>query len=366
MALWLVRAGRAGERENLALESNLVAIGWEEMKNAHLPVPPKSEAIAIAAFLDDKCAKVDEAVRIKEEQIALLRERRQILIQEAVTRGLNPDALMKDSGIDWVGEVPRHWDLTPLFAEAHIKSVTNRAGLPLLSVQRPHLRLDLGDEIVQPRQVRFGRLQPARRRPPPAALLDRRPMGKVRERETRTKRRMHAPEELPRGTALLQDPRHNKGTGFTEAERDALGLRGLLPPRVFTMDGQLQRVLRNLRVQHDDLEKYIFLVGLQDRNETLFYRLVIDHLTELMPIIYTPTVGEACRTFGHIYRRPRGLYLSVQDRGRIRDVLAKWHHADVAVIVATDGERILGLPRDPAPDRNLPFGEVLRARNGDH
>ena len=119
--------------------------------------------------------------------------------------------------------------------------------------------------------------------------------------------------DVPRGSSLLQDPRRNKGTGFTEAERDALGLRGLLAPRVFSMDGQLHRVLRNLHAQHDDLEKYIFLVGLQDRNETLFYRLVIDHLEELMPIIYTPTVGEACRKFGHIYRRPRGLYISAQD-----------------------------------------------------
>ena len=169
---------------------------------------------------------------------------------------------------------------------------------------------------------------------------------------------MHQDSRLPRGTALLHDPRYNKGTAFTEEEREALGLRGLLPPRVFTIEGQLERVLRNLRGQHDELEKYIFLVSLQDRNETLFYRLIIDHLTELMPIIYTPTVGEACRTFGHIFRRPRGLYISARDRGRIGDVLANWADRDVAVIVATDGERILGLGDLGASGMGIPIGKL--------
>lgn len=109
-------------------------ISFSELSHSLMPLPPVSEQVAIASFLDGKCAKVDEAVRIKEEQIALLRERRQILIQEAVTRGLDPDAPMKDSGIDWVGDIPRHWDVTPLFTEARVKSVTNRTDLPLLSV----------------------------------------------------------------------------------------------------------------------------------------------------------------------------------------------------------------------------------------
>ncbi len=111
------------------------------------------------------------------------------------------------------------------------------------------------------------------------------------------------------GIALLQDPRYNKGTAFTEAERDALGIRGLLPPRVFTMDEQLARVMENFRAQDSALERYVFMVALQDRNETLFYRTVLEHLTEMLPVIYTPTVGEACQRFGHIYRRPRGLYV---------------------------------------------------------
>src|SRR5512139_1150650 len=126
---------------------------------------------------------------------------------------------------------------------------------------------------------------------------------------------MKTPTSL-RGINLIQDPRTNKGTGFTEAERDALGLRGLLPPRALTMQEQLRRVRHNFDGKASAIEKYIFLVGLQDRNEALFYRFIVDDLQEMMPLIYTPTVGEACRRFGHIFRRPRGLYVSIQDRGR--------------------------------------------------
>jgi malate dehydrogenase (oxaloacetate-decarboxylating)(NADP+) len=145
------------------------------------------------------------------------------------------------------------------------------------------------------------------------------------------------------GIDLLQDPRLNKGTAFTARERDALRLRGLLPPRVFTIEQQLERVMENFRSKASDLERYIFMVALQDRNETLFYRAIVDHLAEMMPIIYTPTVGEACSRFGHIFRRPRGLYISADDRGRMAQVLRDWPEAEVGVIVVTDGERILGL-----------------------
>ena len=136
---------------------------------------------------------------------------------------------------------------------------------------------------------------------------------------------MNDEQDLPRGVKLLHDPVRNKGTAFTDAERDKLGLRGLLPPRVWSPAEQELRVLGNLRNKATDLERYLFLVSLQDRNETLFYRVVMNHIEEIMPLIYTPTVGKACQHFSHIYRRPRGLYISLQDRGRVRESLeADW------------------------------------------
>lgn len=168
---------------------------------------------------------------------------------------------------------------------------------------------------------------------------------------------MSTPTSL-RGLALIQDPRTNKGTGFTEAERDALGLRGLLPPRALTIDEQLRRVRHNFDAKLSAIEKYLFLVSLQDRNETLFYRFLADHLQEMMPLIYTPTVGEACQRFGHIFRRPRGLYTSIADRGRIRRVLENWPDRQVSVIVVTDGERILGLGDLGAHGMGIPIGKL--------
>ncbi|HET8835397.1 MAG TPA: NAD-dependent malic enzyme [Gemmatimonadales bacterium] len=160
------------------------------------------------------------------------------------------------------------------------------------------------------------------------------------------------------GLDLLQDPRLNKGTAFTSRERDALRLRGLLPPRVFTLEQQLARTMENFRSIGSDLQRYVFMVALQDRNETLFYRAVVDHLAELMPIIYTPTVGEACARFGHVYRRPRGLYVSAADRGRVREVLRNWPEPGVGVIVVTDGERILGLGDLGAYGMGIPIGKL--------
>ena len=161
-----------------------------------------------------------------------------------------------------------------------------------------------------------------------------------------------------KGVEWLHNPIFNKGTAFTEAERDALGLRGLLPPHVQTMDEQVQRVLANFRNKSSDLERYIQLVGLQDRNETLFYRVVMDHLEETMPIIYTPTVGKACQEFGHIFRRSRGMYVSLNDRGQIEKVLQNWPTRDVKVIVVTDGERILGLGDLGASGMGIPVGKL--------
>ncbi len=161
-----------------------------------------------------------------------------------------------------------------------------------------------------------------------------------------------------KGMDWLHNPIFNKGTAFTEAERDALGLRGLLPPHVQSMDEQVQRVMANFRSKSSDLERYIQLAGLQDRNETLFYRVVMDHLEEMMPIIYTPTVGKACQEFGHIFRRSRGFYISSKDAGQMEKMLHNWPTRDVKVIVVTDGERILGLGDLGASGMGIPIGKL--------
>jgi len=165
-------------------------------------------------------------------------------------------------------------------------------------------------------------------------------------------------ESLPTGMGLLQDPAFNKGTAFTESERDALHLRGLLPPRVFSQEEQLDRVLENFRRKPTSLEKYIDLTALHDRNEALFFRLLIDHPDEMFPIVYTPTVGLACQQYGHIFQRPRGIFISARDRGRVAEVLANWPRRDVAIIVVTDGERILGLGDLGANGMGIPVGKL--------
>jgi len=160
------------------------------------------------------------------------------------------------------------------------------------------------------------------------------------------------------GAAVLADPLLNKGTAFTERERDALGLRPLLPPRVFTMEEQVQRTLAAVHRKQDNIEKYIYLTNLQNRNEVLFYRLVIDYIEEMVPLIYTPTVGEACLQYGSIYRRPRGLFISLRERGRIAEMLRLWPHDGVRLIVVTDGERILGLGDLGALGMGIPVGKL--------
>jgi len=160
-----------------------------------------------------------------------------------------------------------------------------------------------------------------------------------------------------RGMALLRDPLLNKGTAFTETERDALGLRGLLPAHVLSMDAQAERVMTNLRRLPNDLEKYVALNALHDRNEALFFRIVCDNIDEIQPLIYTPTVGLACQRFGHIFQRPRGLFIGANDRGRIAEILRNWPYA-AKLIVVTDGERILGLGDLGANGMGIPVGKL--------
>jgi malate dehydrogenase (oxaloacetate-decarboxylating)(NADP+) len=165
------------------------------------------------------------------------------------------------------------------------------------------------------------------------------------------------PSDSPRGMALLRDPLLNKGTAFTEAERDALGLRGLLPAHVLSMDEQVARVMTNLRGLPSDLEKYIALNSLHDRNEALFFRVVCDNIDEIQPLIYTPTVGLACQRFGLIFQRPRGMFVSANDRGRIAELLGNWPYP-AKLIVVTDGERILGLGDLGAHGMGIPVGKL--------
>ena len=163
---------------------------------------------------------------------------------------------------------------------------------------------------------------------------------------------------LPRGFDILHNPRLNKGTAFTDEERDRLGLRGLLPDTVTTQQIQISRVLDNIHRKSSDIERYIFLSSLQNRNERLFYRLLIDHIEELMPLIYTPTVGEACQQFAHIFREPRGFYITPRDRGRIKSILQNWPEKDIRMIVVTDGQRILGLGDLGANGMGIPIGKL--------
>ena len=161
-----------------------------------------------------------------------------------------------------------------------------------------------------------------------------------------------------RGARLLRHPMFTKGTAFSLEERTSLGLEGLLPHAVSTMEQQARRVYANIARKQDPLEKYIGLAALQDRNEYLFYRVLIDHIEEFLPIVYTPTVGQACQEFSHIFRRARGIWITPDHRGRIREILGNAPFDDVRLIVVTDNERILGLGDQGAGGMGIPIGKL--------
>jgi malate dehydrogenase (oxaloacetate-decarboxylating)(NADP+) len=163
---------------------------------------------------------------------------------------------------------------------------------------------------------------------------------------------------LPRGMALLRDPYLNKSCAFSEIEREQLGLTGLLPEAIDSEEAQIRRILGDLDRKSSDLERYIYLCGLQNDDETLFYRLLRADLPRFLPLVYTPTVGEACLEFSHITRRPRGLYISIKRKGRVREVLRNWPERDVRIIVVTSGERILGLGDLGANGMGIPIGKL--------
>src|SRR5262249_5530193 len=169
--------------------------------------------------------------------------------------------------------------------------------------------------------------------------------------------KVHSPAGL-QGVELLDTPIWNKGTAFDEAERADFGLQGLLPPHIESLEQQSIRAYEAFKAKTTDLERHIYVRQLQDNNEILFYRLLLDHVEETLPIVYTPTVGLACQQFSHIYRRPRGLVISYPLRDAIPEILRNRPNREVDVIVVTDGERILGLGDQGVGGLGIPIGKL--------
>ena len=163
---------------------------------------------------------------------------------------------------------------------------------------------------------------------------------------------------IKKGYELINDSAKNKSVAFTKEEREKLGLKGLLPFSVASQDTQVTRVMASIRRKGDDLERYILLSSLQDRNERLFYKVVIEHIEEIMPLIYTPTVGQACKEFSQIFRKTKGFYITPDHKGEIKEILDNWPEKDIRVIVVTDGERILGLGDLGANGMGIPIGKL--------
>src|SRR5262252_887273 len=174
-------------------------------------------------------------------------------------------------------------------------------------------------------------------------------------RQTTTK---PALQNLPSGMDLLDRPQLNKNTAFTEEERKKFGLHGLLPPQIESLDEQVVRAYEAYKRKDDDLERHIYLRALQDTNEVLFYRLLLDHIEEMTPMVYTPVVALACQQFSHIYRRPRGLFISYPLRDSVPLLLRNRPNREVDVIVVTDGERILGIGDQGAGGLGIPIGKL--------
>src|SRR6202167_3676065 len=181
------------------------------------------------------------------------------------------------------------------------------------------------------------------------------PVGTV---NTVTEKTATKPQITPRGMDLLNHQLLNKSTAFTVEERSKFGLHGLLPPQVETLEEQVVRAYEAYRRKDDDLERHIYLRALQDTNEILFYRLLLEHIEEMTPIVYTPVVGLACQQFSHIYRRPRGLFISYPLRDSIAQILRNRRDPEVDVIVVTDGERILGIGDQGTGGLGIPIGKL--------